>query len=151
MGIVKEAAVWMSGHSTDRCDKSYFSSLSTPAMKYNAGFFDTPKETYYIPIARIVLPEAEGQIWLRKIGPFMGTFRKSVERTGDKYVYAEIYFMNELLPYFLLVALQDGAFLVGYVKYQDTPWAMFLVDLLGPSHEEWAVEKYAWARIREAI
>jgi hypothetical protein len=56
MQIVKEAAVWMSGHSTERCARSYFSSLSALEMKFNAGFFETPKETYYIPIARIVLP-----------------------------------------------------------------------------------------------
>jgi hypothetical protein len=45
MGIVKDATIWLSGHSNEKCNKSYFSSLSGPAMKYNAGFFETPKET----------------------------------------------------------------------------------------------------------
>jgi hypothetical protein len=45
MGIVKDAAIWLSGHSNKRCNKSYVSSLSGPATKFNAGFFETPKET----------------------------------------------------------------------------------------------------------
>jgi hypothetical protein len=32
MGIAKDAAIWLSGHSNERCNKSYFSSLSGPAM-----------------------------------------------------------------------------------------------------------------------
>jgi hypothetical protein len=56
MGIVKDAAIWLSGHINKRYSKSYFSSGSGPAMKCNAGFFETPNETYYVPKARIVLP-----------------------------------------------------------------------------------------------
>jgi hypothetical protein len=62
MGVVKDAAIWLSGNIKERCNKSYFSSLSGPAMKCHASFFETPKETYYVPRARSVLPEVEGQV-----------------------------------------------------------------------------------------
>jgi hypothetical protein len=42
-------------------------------------------------------------------------------------------FLSELLPQLLMVALQDGVYFVGDVKYHDRPWAIFIVDLLGPS------------------
>ena len=149
MGLVKENAVWMSGHSTERSDKSYFSSLSPIAMKCNAGFFERPMELYYVPRARIVLPEAEGRLWREKLGPFLGVFKKSVERMGAKAQYAELNFVNKLLPQLLLVALQDGVYFVGDVKNHKTPWAVFLVDLLGQEYEQWAVEKYAWVLAEE--
>jgi hypothetical protein len=82
-------------------------------MKCNAGFFETPKETYYVPRARILLPEVEGQVWLQKIGPFLVAFRTSVKSMGDKSHFAELDFVNELLPQLLLVALQDGLYFVG--------------------------------------
>jgi hypothetical protein len=151
VGIVKDAVIWMSGHSNERCNKSYFSSLSGPAMKYNAGFFETPKEMYYVPRARIVLPEVEGQVWLQKLGPFLGVFRTSVERMGDETHCAELDFVNEILPQLLLVALQDGVHFVGDVKYRNKPWATFRVDLLVPNYEQWALEKYAWARAEEKL
>jgi hypothetical protein len=121
MGIVKDAVTWLSGHINERCNKSYFSSLSGPAMKYNAGFFETPKETYYVPRARILLPEVEGWVWLQKLGPFLVVFRTSVERMGGEAHCAEIDFVNELLPQLLLVALQDGVYFVGDVKYCNKP------------------------------
>jgi hypothetical protein len=49
MGIVKDAVILLSGHINERCNKSYFSSLYGPAMKCNAGFFERPKEMYYVP------------------------------------------------------------------------------------------------------
>jgi hypothetical protein len=103
MGIAKDAAVWLSGHSNERCNKSYFSSLFGPTMKCNAGFFEKPKATYYVPIARIVLPEVEGQVCLQKIFPFLAHC-------------AELDFVNELLPQLLLVALQGGVYFVGDVR-----------------------------------
>jgi hypothetical protein len=120
-------------------------------MKCNAGFFETPKEMYYVPRAVIVLPEVEGQVWLQKLGPFLVAFRTSVERMGDEAHCEEHDFVNELLPQLLLVALQDGVYFVGDVKYRNKPWATFLVDLLGPNYEQWALEKYAWARAEEKL
>jgi hypothetical protein len=38
---------------------------------------------------------------------------------------------------------------VGDVKYHDKLWANSLVDIIGPSYKEWAVEKYAWALAKE--
>jgi hypothetical protein len=73
-------------------------------------------------------------------------FRTSVERMGDEANCAELYFVNELLSQLLLVTLQDGVYFVGDVKYRNKPWATFRVDLLGPNYEQWALEKYAWAR-----
>jgi hypothetical protein len=145
MGIEKDHAVWLLGHSNERCAKSYFNSIYTQAIKYNAGFFETPMETYYAPRDRIALQEADGRVWLQRLGPFLGAFTKSVERMGDPF-FAESDFM---LPQFLMVALQDGMYFVGDERYHDKPWATFLVDLLGPSYKLWAVENYDWAIAEE--
>jgi hypothetical protein len=59
---------------------------------------------------------------------------------GDEAHCAELDFVNELLPQLLLVAFQDGVYFVGDVKYRNKPWETFLVDLLGPNHENWALE-----------
>jgi hypothetical protein len=42
-------------------------------------------------------------------------------------------------------------YFVGDVRYRNKPWATFLVDILGPNHEQWALEKYAWARAEEKL
>jgi hypothetical protein len=52
---------------------------------------------------------------------------------------AELDFVNEPLPQILLVALQEGVYFVGDVKYRNKPWATFLVDLLGPNCDQWAL------------
>jgi hypothetical protein len=49
MGIVKDAAIWLSGHSNERCNKSYFSSLSGPAMKFNVAFLKHPRKSIMYP------------------------------------------------------------------------------------------------------
>jgi hypothetical protein len=75
----------------------------------------------------------------------------SVRRIGDEAHCAELDFVNELLSQLLLVALQDGVYFVGDVKYCNKPWATFLVDLLGPNYEQRALEKYARARAEEKL
>jgi hypothetical protein len=65
-------------------------------------------------------------------------FRTSVERMGNEAHCAELDFVNEILPQLLLVALQDGVYFFGDVKYRNKPWATFLVDLPGPNYEQWA-------------
>jgi hypothetical protein len=70
---------------------------------------------------------------------------------GDEAHCAELDFVNEILPQLLLLALQDGMYFFGDVKYRNKPWAIFLVDLLGPNYEYWALDKYAWARVEEKL
>jgi hypothetical protein len=70
----------------------------------------------------------------------------SVERMRDEAHFAELDFVNKLLPQLLLVVLQDSVYFIGDVKYRNKPWATFLVDLLGSNYGQWALENYAWAR-----
>jgi hypothetical protein len=51
MGIEKDHAFWLLGHSNERCAKSYFNSIYTKAMKYDAVFFETPMDKYYAPMS----------------------------------------------------------------------------------------------------
>jgi hypothetical protein len=65
----------------------------------------------------------------------------TVERMGGESHFAELDFVNELLPQILLVALQDGVYFVGYVKYRNRTWAIFLVNLPSPNYEQWTFGK----------
>jgi hypothetical protein len=141
MGLLRDVATWMSGHSTDKCNTSYVSSLAPQAMKCNAGFFEEPKEKYYVPRANIKLPEVEGPIWRQKLGPFLEVFKKTVGKLSKAHI-AEVNFVEELLPLLILVALQDSVYFVGDRELRKNPWATFLVDLLGTDYELWAVKQY---------
>jgi hypothetical protein len=143
MGLFKDDAAWMSGHSNERCDKSYFTPFAPKAMTCNASFFDEPKETYFVPRTNIKLPEVEGPILRKNLGPFLGVFKKTVEKLLKSHI-AEVNFVEELLPLIILISLKDGVYFVGDMEFRKKPWATFLVDLLGPEYERWAVTQYVW-------
>jgi hypothetical protein len=141
MGLLKDDPTWMSGHRNDRWASLTLPPFHKKTMKFNAGFFDEPKETYFVPRANIKLPEVEGPIWRQKLGPFLEVFKKKVEKLLKSRI-AEVNFVEELLPLLILIALQDDVYFVGGKELRKTPWAAFLVDLLGPGYERWVVAQY---------
>jgi hypothetical protein len=75
-------------------------------------------------------------------------FKKKVEKLLKSLI-AEVNFVEELLPLLILIALQDDVYFVGGKELRKTPWAAFLVDLLGPGYERWAVAQYMWVIAEE--
>jgi hypothetical protein len=130
-GLSEEAVSTMSKHSRDKI-KQYVPELQCDVMRVMAGF--QTKEEYYVPRSLLNLPWEQEQIVSAVFPQYKTWVQQYLSPDGDHSKAAKN-FLEELLPFLAIVALQDGIY---WIKEYPNNSASIILKNTFPNYEAWA-------------
>lgn len=147
LGADRENIILLSKHTTHKVDTSYLPELPYKAMLACAGFDVFRREEYFIPRSNIQVPVN----WIHKVFPKLSTWEQQVNETwGYDNGLAAKNFVNNTLPFFATIILQDGIYFTS--MYPNHPYSKILLSKLGDEgYERWAHDMRAAVEEREQI
>jgi len=147
MGADRENIILLSKHTVHRVDQSYMPELPYQTLLATAGFDIYRREEYFIPRSYAQVPSD----WIGRVFPYINTWQVQVNSTWgyDKGKSARS-FVNDLLPHFAQIILQDGMYLT--TTYPNHPYTKVILQKMhNAGYENWASEMKTLVQQREAV
>jgi hypothetical protein len=110
----------MTKHLLDKLNASYMAEVDKEVCKVMAGF--SKEEPYFVPRTHLQLPKTAEE-YLTLLLPELATWRTQAASAGGDKSSCATQFLNEILPYFMEVLIQDSIYFVrDFPAHEISQW-----------------------------
>jgi hypothetical protein len=120
----------MTKHMLDKLSSAYLPEVDKEVCKVMAGF--GKEESYFVPRTHLELPKTAEQ-YLTLLLPDLATWRQQAASAGGDKSSCATQFLNEILPYFMEVLIQDSIYFVrDFPAHEISQWLnVSAISILG--------------------